>query len=60
MRIVKLEGDALAAFLRILGSNPEMIHTVRLHVHDSPDGGIQVKVNQGVWTTPLGNMEQGG
>lgn len=55
--IVVLEGNDLEQFLTLLqdiAASSNRIYRLRLAV----DGGIKVKVNEGVWTPPYGRMSE--
>lgn len=35
------------------------LFSVRFHVHTGTNGGLQLKANGGIWTSPYGKLEQG-
>lgn len=53
MKIVKIEDASTIDEIRRAINSPRT-HTLRFSVDD---GGVKIKVNQGVWSPPLGKVE---
>ena len=53
MKIVKVEDTPTIEEIRRAINSPRT-HTLRFSVSD---GGVKIKVNQGVWSPPLGEVE---
>ena len=53
MKIVKIEDkETIASVQRALTAQP--VHSLRVSVDD---GGVKFKINGGVWSPPLGEVE---
>lgn len=51
--IIKLEGSEMEQLIDELEAT-QLVHTLRFAIDD---GGVKVKINSGMWSPPLGKVE---